>query len=138
MARRYTRKNPIKVNAFSSELQKLLKEYGDECTDTVNSVMPKLGKETAANVKKDVRSKFKKGSGGSNYANGWTYKVVYGRLNTGFVVYNKNKPTLTHLLENGHAIANGTGRVAGRPHIAPSYEWAQEEAVKRIKEELKK
>lgn len=39
------------------------------------------------------------------YAKGWKSKKEQGRVGTyGRVVYQGNKPTLTHLLENGHEI----------------------------------
>ena len=74
-------------------------------------------------AKSDLRQNSPKKTG--EYAKGWTYTVketAPGSF-TG-VVYQKNKPGLTHLLEKGHAKRNG-GRVAGIPHIEPAFEDAR-------------
>lgn len=54
--------------------------------------------------------------GGGRYAAGWTYEPTEGALK-GYIVYNATDYQLTHLLENGHALWNGTKRVKARKHI---------------------
>ena len=46
------------------------------------------------------------------YADGWAIE----RQGKVFVIYNKDRPSLTHLLEKGHASRSG-GRVRAIPHI---------------------
>ena len=116
----------------------LLISYTDEVAEDVEQIVTDVAKEAAKQVKANANSKFKKGKGGRHYANGWRAKVVKGRISVSAVVYNANKPQLTHLLENGHAKADGVGRVPGRPHIAPVNEWAEKEVVKRVTERLQK
>jgi hypothetical protein len=52
-------------------------------------------------------------------------------------VYNKTDYQLTHLLEKGHAIAGGTGRVPAYPHIGPVERKYIPQYEERINEILK-
>ena len=52
-----------------------------------------------------------------------------------FVVHNKKKPGLTHLLERGHQ-SNRGGRVKGIVHIKPVEEWCNEEFERRAEARL--
>lgn len=54
-----------------------------------------------------------------SYAKGWTKKLSKTKHSVTASVYNKAKPSLTHLLENGHQKAKG-GRVEGVAHIKPA------------------
>lgn len=66
--------------------------------------------------------------GSGEYASGWTQKKLDERT---YVVYNKAKPGLTHLLEKGHLTMNQFGgpyrRTPAHPHIGPATE-AEKEA----------
>ncbi len=98
--------------------------------------------EIAKEVVKEGAKKLKetsprgRGSRKGHYADGWG--VTYQRKGNGkfeFVVHNKKKPGLTHLLENGHQSDRG-GRVEGIVHIKPVEEWCNEEFEKRTEERL--
>src|SRR5690606_39295353 len=85
-------------------------------TEEVGAAIEEAVKETAQAVAADLRETAPKDTGED--AKGWTArKEGPGR----YVVYNKKKPQLTHLLEHGHAKSSG-GRVEGRPHIKPAEE----------------
>ena len=126
----------VKLDEIADAVNSILDEYGDECAEVIKEVIPEIAKDAQKQVKANANRAFKKGKGSKHYANGWKVKVVKGRLGVETVVYNANKPQLTHLLENGHAKVNGIGRVEGRPHINPVNEWAEKEVVKRIEERL--
>lgn len=62
------------------------------------------------------------------YKKGWTVRTK--RLKFGFdgVIYNKDKPGLTHLLNNGHQVANQYGsywRKEGDNHITKARDIAE-------------
>ena len=130
----------IEPTELSKAVNKLLAEYGDECSEAVVEETTSVCKEAAKKVGANAREKFKRGKGKKHYANGWRAKITKVSGGVKALVYNATKPQLTHLLENGHNLRNGkgaTGWVSGKEHIAPVNEWAQEEAVKRIEEKLK-
>lgn len=89
--------------------------------------------ENLARVTKNATNKLKKRSkrrtpGNASYASGWKAskpKPIEG-IGVSSVIYNATKPSLTHLLEKGHAKVNG-GRVEGDGVIAQVYEEAARE-----------
>lgn len=107
-----------------------LDTYSDEVREQLQEVVPEVMKE----AQKRLRSSSPKRTGG--YAKGWKVKTENTRIGVTSVLYNAEKPGLTHLLENGHPKTGG-GRVEGIPHIKPVEEWATEEALKRLEEALK-
>lgn len=90
------------------ELTKALEEY----TTEVEEGIKEASKEIADEAVKELRATSPKNTG--KYSKGWTKK----KEGDGYIIYNKNKPGLTHLLEHGHA-KRGGGRVSGIPHIRP-------------------
>ena len=100
----------IKVDDLAGEIVLAVKTY----TEEVGAAIEEAVKETAQALAADLRETSPKKTG--EYAKGWTArKEGPGK----YVVYNKKKPQLTHLLEHGHA-KRGGGRVEGRPHIGPA------------------
>lgn len=113
----------------TSELSGILEEYGEKVKRISSEQVKEVAKEGAKKLKETSPKKT------GDYAKGWTFK----KTNEGYVLYNKNAPGLTHLLENGHVVRNakGTfGRAPAYPHIAPVREWAEEELVKRLESKL--
>lgn len=126
----------IEITGFEKAINQALLEYGDEAYKAVHDTIVEMRKVIPKKLKAETLSKgLKTKGGGSHYANGWRGKVTDARTGVSLVVYNANKPTLTHLLENGHAKVNG-GAVNGTPHIEPVNEWAQTETLKEIEERL--
>lgn len=118
----------ISANDLASTMKKLLKEYGSEVNEVCREVAQGVGKDTTKMLRSTSPVKTGK------YAKGWTLKPMrVSAMITEYVVYNKAKPSLTHLLEKGH----GGKSVAGaRPHIQPAEEFAITELENRIREEL--
>ena len=64
----------------------------------------------------------------------WSVKTVKDSGHeTGVVVHSKNRYSLTHLLENGHALRNGC-RARAFPHITP----AEEHALTQLETDIRK
>ncbi len=109
---------------FADIISASLQEFSDEKTKEIKNIITDKSKELAKNIKRDSPRRAKNGG---KYAKGWTAKKDYeNNLNIQYTIYNKKEPSLTHLLENGHAKRNG-GRVEGIPHIAPNCEAIEKE-----------
>lgn len=111
------------IDNLASEISKQLQTYTTEVEKKVKRAENKVTTEAV----NDLKQTNPKSSGG--YAEGWAKK----KTDQGIVIYNKNKPGLTHLLEKGHAKVSG-GRVPGKPHIRP----AEQRAVKDFEEAVEK
>lgn len=110
------------------DLTKIFEEYKGNITEAVKAAQDTTAKETVEKLKTSSpngKGKTKK------YKDGWAVK----REGRQVIVYNKNKPSLTHLLENGHLTKNG-GRTRAQKHIKPAEEFASKTFVKKIKEAL--
>ena len=125
----------MRVN-LSQALKDILEDYTDEVVEGIEEVLEDVGEEAA----KELRSAgdFK----GTKYRRSWTSETEKKRTFTSVQVFNKLHYRLTHLLENGHRIVSKSGQTVGTaaafPHIAEVNEHAQEEAVRRIEELIRK
>lgn len=113
-------------------IEQLISEYGDD----VYKVLPDAVEE----VTEEATDKLKSGQW-SDYSASWTNSdVTTGRIHTKKVIHNAEHYRLTHLLEKGHVIRNGTGRTYGRtrkfPHIKPVEQWAQKELPKAVERKI--
>lgn len=107
-------------------LERSIEEANEEYREILFKCMSKAMKMTKADVKQ-------RSPGKGDYRNGWAVRTK--RLKYGFegVIYNKDHPGLTHLLEKPHVIKNGDGSY-GRTspghgqviHIEPAREQAEE------------
>lgn len=116
----------------SSDLQKAimqgLSDYRDEVMEGVRESIKDQAKTDVRELKQDSPRK------SGEYAKGWAQKVLKDNSSTyDVVIYNKKKPGLTHLLENGHAKVNG-GFVPGVQHIKPVEEKSNEDLMKKVEE----
>jgi len=118
--------------ASSVEIQ--LKHIMDEYQTKVQTVSREACKKVSRKLSRTLKSASPRRSG--EYAAGWSTKALDSDT---YVVYNKAKPGLTHLLENGHVIRNkyGTyGRAPAFKHIKPAADNAQEELITEIEARL--
>lgn len=111
---------------LQQQMARLLNEYGDELRDVIIDTTNQVAKETASKLK----STSPKLTGG--YAKGWTVKKSESNWQGVYAtVYNKAKPGLAHLLNDGHALRKG-GRVKGDGHIDNADEFAQEKLYEEV------
>ncbi|MCH4205188.1 MAG: hypothetical protein LKF53_02190 [Solobacterium sp.] len=121
----------IESSDFSKSIKDLLSEYSDDVKKTID--------ESVDDVAKEATQKLKSKNSGAGiwkkYPKTWKSNLEKGRITVTAHVYNSKNYRLTHLLEFGHAKANG-GRTRAFPHIAEVNDWAQEEVERTIKEKL--
>ena len=125
------------IDKLTDAISGILDEYADDIDGSVNEIAVELGKKGVQALRSESRTKLKPRTG--EYAKGWKSVADRGRQNTVVTIYNEHY-SLPHLLENGHVIRNGTGRVygtvPGREHIAPVadklVETFEREVVSRI------
>lgn len=117
---------------FEKTVKWMLDHYSAAAAEATFKVVPEVAKEAAKKLKQTSPKRQGK------YARSWKVKQEKGRLKVMATVYaDKPEYRLTHLLEYGHA-KRGGGRVQGIEHIAPVEEWANNEAVDRIIEEIRR
>lgn len=115
---------------LSKAVSKILEEYGEEATKSLQLIVPAVGKDAAAKLRKESPRKT------GRYKKGWTSTSTTTRTGATATVYGKSGTyQLAHLLENGHA-KRGGGRVPPVVHIKPVEEWAESELEKLVTMEL--
>lgn len=126
----------MKTDSVAVQMEQLLNEYNEELHQAIEDA----GKSTAkavANQLKSTSPRDPKGKNSGRYASGWAVKKDYD----GYIVYNKTDWQLTHLLANGHAVANRYGdtgaRTEGNSHIADAEQFGIAEYPIRISRGLK-
>lgn len=118
----------ISIDQLANEIAKGLQEYSSDVIDGIDEASEKISKNAVKKLKQDSPKNTKK------YSKGWAVKTEkkYGETNS-HIIYNKNKPGLTHLLEYGHA-KRGGGRVEGKSHIRP----VEEQVINEFTAEVEK
>lgn len=111
---------------MSNSVEVLLSRALTEVSKEEDEILFKCMSKAMRKAKRDVINNSPILSG--EYKRGWTIRTK--RLKYGFdgVIYNKDKPGLTHLLNNGHQKANqyGTyGRKEGDNHITKARDLAE-------------
>ena len=83
------------------------------------------GVECSALIEKNARKGFGANYSTGEYATGWEWTVERSDTGLYVVVHNTSQPSLSHLLEFGHIVANQTGThgrwYPPKKHIEPAY-----------------
>lgn len=116
---------------LAQAMKDILTDYSDEVAEITVKVVEEVAEE--ASDKLHTAGDFK----GTKYRASWKSETERKRLYASAVVYNAGHGQITHLLEYGHATANG-GRTREFVHIAPVNEEAEEKAVEKLKEAIER
>lgn len=132
------KKKRVKLIDLTKAIDAIIAEYGEAVYDVMQDSVKQVTDEATEKLRA-VNHWRNDGSGA--YAGGWGNEAVLtSRINQKMVVYNGPHYRLTHLLENGHVIRNGTQRSYGKtdafPHIAPVNDWASNELPQLVKRKV--
>ncbi len=107
-----------------------LKIYSKDVQTKLNDIVKSKAKKLKEKIQESSPVKTGK------YKKGWTVKEdINGLGDVTATVYNKAKPQITHLIQNGHVTRDG-GRVAGRDHISSNRDQIEEELIEDIKKAI--
>lgn len=124
----------VSIDGLADAVMHELREHNKYAAESLREIANEVAREGA----KKLRSSSPVGTSKKHYQSGWTVKAENaGAGKFSFVVYNRLKPGLAHLLENGHQLRQG-GRSPAIVHIKPVEEWCNREYEKRAKERLRK
>lgn len=115
----------VSVSAVAGSIDSILARYASEVAADLDRAVEEAGKECAA----DLRKGSPKDTG--KYARGWKCSVERGAAgDVRATVHNTAKPSLTHLLELGHA---GPHPAPAHPHIGPASARAFADVERRLR-----
>lgn len=121
----------IGLEGLEIAIVKELAEYRDDIAREIKKAADEVAKEAISELKEFSPKK------SGEYSRGWTKKPTKSKESSfELIIYNKDKPWLTHLLENGHAKVNG-GFVDGIQHIKPVEQKAIKNFEKKVEEIIK-
>lgn len=120
-----------------TQLNDVLQDYSKEVMDTYNTCGKEIADDTVSKLKRVKFGRYDRGK----YSKSWAVKQEKSNWGTdSYIIYNKKHYRLTHLLEFGHVVKNGTKRVVGKagaiPHIKPMEEWVQNQLPKLLVQKL--
>lgn len=122
------------------ELGKKIKEVMETWGGATESAVHLAINKTAEYAVGELQTANPSGSGKYNswsaYNSGWTVSALRSGRYLSKTVHNSERAGLTHLLERGHALAQG-GRAQAFPHIAPVAERCEQMLLDNIKNNMK-
>lgn len=131
----------VRVTADNVELSIVFDTFLNQCADeNVDKLIKNIDAASSEAVSELKRTSPRGVTKKRPYRLGWTKKrqrIDHGLGGVFVVVYNKNKPTLTYLLEHGHRVVRGGsllsgGHVVGHAKAYPHIDKAKEHALSRI------
>ena len=126
---------------LSKAINEILSKYGDEVYTVMESSIDEVAEEATNKLKAVTHFR----NNAFEYSESWVNEKLSGKpLTCTRAVHNEKHYRLTHLLEKGHVVRNGTGRNKGKqrtdafPHIAPVNDWANKELVQLVERKLER
>lgn len=121
-------------NDLAKSVNKALSDYKKVTYEEMYGAAVKISNK----ARKKLKQTSPRGKSEKHYADSWSVVKDYkNNEKFSFKIYNRKKPGLTHLLENGHQLRQG-GRTRKFVHIKPVEEWCVEEFEKEVEGLLKK
>lgn len=128
----------VKVDQLAKEIEKTLQDF----VGVTEEACEKGVLETANDAVQALRNAHPSGSGvydsWDDYNSGWTKRKSGQKTKLKgiqAIIWNEKHYRLTHLLEKGHALANG-GRARAFPHIAPVEGQCETDLLQNIKKHI--
>ena len=119
-----------KNNTVEMALGEVLEQFEEQERDALFKAVSQGAKQ----AKRDVMQLSPDQSG--EYKQGWAIRTKRTKQSIEATIYNRTRPSLTYLLENGHVIVNkygvqsrrqgGGNRTTARPHISKARDAAAE------------
>lgn len=120
------------ADSFTADVIEIVEDYSSKVKGVAEECTAQAAKDTARRLRNVTNPRLT-----GEYAKGWAVKK---KASDTYIVYNKTAPGLTHLLENGHAIANQYGHYGGRvraiKHIEPAAEEGAAELIAEVERRL--
>lgn len=130
----------IKLIDFDKAIMDVLSQYGEQVNEVMDESIDSVSKQAVEKLQ-SVQTFAPNGNPTGAYSASWkAEEIKTGRLSQKKVIHNQEHYRLTHLLEKGHVLKNGTGRTFGRvpayPHIADVNDYVAQELPKEIERRL--
>ncbi len=127
----------VTIDSLASELNKILKEYGDEVDENMDVIVKRIGQKGAQALRNESLDKFPdSGKHRRRYGSTWKTTVERRRLYTLVTIHNA-QAGLPHLLEYGHVVSNGTGRNLGQAAAHTHIFTVEQTLIKDFETEVK-
>lgn len=120
----------VSIDNLADEIVSAVREYTEDVTAGIERELDTTSKK----MTKDISNSSPRKTGG--YAKGWKRKKISLGGQVTYVIYNRKRGSIAHLLEFGHA-KRGGGRVTGKPHIRTNYDRTEPDMMRRIKAIIK-
>ena len=105
----------VRVDQLANEIANTIRTYTEDVTKGIEKEL----NEESKNLVKEIAAGSPVDTG--EYKSGWARKKLTSGGEISYIIYNRKKGSIAHLLEFGHAKVGG-GRVTGKPHIRPPYD----------------
>lgn len=124
------RRMQITIDQLDQAVKEIIDEYHEVLVEEIDKVAKRTAEEGRDYLKKDPAG-FNTRWGKKKYTSGWRVSEEKTRVYLSYEIHQHKQPTLTHLLEYGHALKHG-GRAKAYPHIDPTAEIVSNKFEKEV------